>query len=263
MRCHEVRALYGVYNDSELDPKTTCKMEGHLEVCAQCRSYIESEWSLESRIEAVLRGGEKDAALWHKIESGVAVVTATSERSWWNWKGTSIGLGIAAALVIGVIMFIDFRTDPFSLRAISGPLASHHASFVAGAMSAQFVDVPPPEELDLTKGRLDRRAFTLVPSSSKFEKRGARLCHIEGTPVAWIMGRSGDKLVSVVAMRAVELALFPALSKRLADGNDIACFNAGAYEIGARRVDEHVVCLIGDVPHSEVESLLASISVPD
>ena len=47
MKCEEVRSLFFLYLDSELDPRTVQEVNLHLESCAQCRE----RWSFETALE--------------------------------------------------------------------------------------------------------------------------------------------------------------------------------------------------------------------
>lgn len=255
MRCHELRTLSGAYLDSELDTKTSIEIEQHLGNCAKCHAFFEGERRVDARIHAALQSGEKDELLWSRIEAQVAGVTAApiAKRSWWMAGAYAIAASIALAITL-------LAWPKPSGNNLVAAVAVDHAKYLAGNMPSQFMDEPAPEALKLTHGRLDREAFSILPSATAFKPEGKRLCKLNGVPVAWMMGKSGGMPVSVIVMKREELAAFPALEQRFTEGHRIACFKAGDYQFGARRVDDHVICIVGDLPRPEIESLLASVS---
>lgn len=255
MRCHEVRALCGAYLDSELDTKTSIEIEQHLGNCAKCHAFFEGERRVDARIRNALQAGAKDELLWSRIEAHVTGLAdaPAAKRSW--WKGG--GFAAAASVALAITLIAWPKPSPNDLVAA---VAVDHAKYLAGNMPSQFVDEPAPEVLELTHGRLDREAFSILPPAASFKSEGKRLCKLNGVPVAWMMGNSGGTPVSVIVLKREELAGFPALEQRFAEGHRIACFKAGEYEFGARRVDDHVICIVGDLPRPQIKSLLASVS---
>ena len=79
MRCDEVQTLHGPCLDSELDARTTLKIEQHLKSCPECARLFAEEQKLEARLKASLNQGTKTPALWEGIER--AVVDAAARES--------------------------------------------------------------------------------------------------------------------------------------------------------------------------------------
>lgn len=256
MRCHEVRSLGSAFADSELDAKTSFEIEQHLQNCASCARHLDTERRLDERIDAVLRHGAKDEVLWKRIEAGLREGPPAAAKSRW-WKPAL--LAAAACLMAAAVWFIGSPEDR-SPGNLTAALATDHAKYLAGNMPPQFDHEPPAEILAKANGRLDRDAFHLLPSGVEFTPEGKRLCHIKGVPIAWIVGRADGRPVSVVALRDAELAAFPELAARFREGHVIACSESGGFTIAARRVADHVVCLVGDVPRPRLEALAAAVS---
>jgi anti-sigma factor RsiW len=78
MKCNEVQTMQGLYLDSELDAKTTLKIEQHLAGCPACARLFAQEQKLEARITAGLNRGSRTAALWAQIEREVTVASSAS-----------------------------------------------------------------------------------------------------------------------------------------------------------------------------------------
>ena len=72
MKCDEVQNLNGPYLDSELDAKTTLKIQQHLAVCPACARVFAAEAKLDARMMAGLKQGRRTAALWEQFEQQVA-----------------------------------------------------------------------------------------------------------------------------------------------------------------------------------------------
>jgi anti-sigma factor RsiW len=257
MRCHEARALDTAYLDSELDSRTSLEIDQHLADCAGCRRYFEVQQKLDVRIDAVLRGGTRDPQLWNQIEAKLSENSSPVLVKHW-WKRTTV-FAIAASVAL-VITWVAWPRSP--ANPLVAAVAVDHLKYLNGSMPPQFEGEPSSEVLARTDGRLDRSAFFKLPASARFTPKGKRLCKIEGVPIAWMMGSSAGTPVSVVVMKQSEITNFPALLKRFEDGRRIACFKAGDFEFGARLVEGHVVCAIGDLPRPEIEHLLASVETP-
>lgn len=254
MRCHEARALDMAYLDSELDNRSSLEIDLHLADCPGCRRYFEAQQKLDVRIDAVLREGTRDDQLWSRIEEKLTEVSSPhSGRRWWR-RASAFAI---AASVAPAITWIAWPRPPGN--ALVAAVAVDHLKYLNGNMPPQFEEEPSSEVLARTGGRLDRSAFFKLPNPARFTPEGKRLCRIEGVPIAWMVGTSAGTPVSVIVMRQIEITRFPGLRERFDDGHRIACFKAGDFEFGARLMDGHVVCVIGDLPRPQIELLLASV----
>lgn len=252
MRCHEIRALCSAYLDSELDTKTSFDMEQHLRDCEGCRLFFEGERRVDERVFEALRAGGKDDALWRGIEAKLTASARPPTRAWWKVAA----LAAAAMVVLALSLVLWPHTPPLDLAEA---VAVDHAKYLAGNMPAQFADEPPADAISFTNGRLDRTAFSLLPPLSAFQPEGKRLCHLQGVPVAWMMGRAEGRPVSVIVLRIEELSQFPDLKKRFAEGHRIACGESGGFQFAAREVGDYIICAVADAPRANLERLVASV----
>jgi hypothetical protein len=111
--------------------------------------------------------------------------------------------------------------------------------------------------------QLDAAAFAYLPSRATFSSSGARLCHVQGMPVALILGHSGQTPVSMIVLKKSELDHFPYIKQRLESGDPIVCSRSGRYQFAARFVDDHVVCVVGDTSRPALENLLKTVRRAD
>lgn len=255
MRCHETRVLASPYLDSELDTKTSFVIEQHLQNCASCRAWFNGAERVEARLHASLRTGTRDAALWTHIESLVLPSESPAPKKPRRWFISSAIAASIALVATALLLLFGGRTDTLASAA-----AADHAKFLAGTMSAQFTDDPPSDITERTGGRLGPEAFSILPPGTSFVPEGKRLCSIDGSPIALIMGRANGHPVSIIVMDDREIDRFPAMKKRLEEnGQPIACSEVGDFQVGARRVGRHIVTAVAELPRPQVEALLASI----
>lgn len=259
MRCHEVRNLFGPYVDSELDAKTSFEIEQHLESCADCARVFKAERDLDGRIFSALRRGEKTEGIWAKLEAQIS-----SPTFWGRIKrirpSTLVGLGVCLAVAVGLLaVFVGSNLRRLDLAVA---VEKDHRAYLEGTMAPEFAG-PLPEEIARTlSGRLDARAFSTLPSAAGFRAEGARVCHLSGVPVAWIMGRYQGIPVSLIVLKTSELTHFPGAKRRIASGEPVICTRTGSFQFAARVVGEQVVCAVAETSKTQLEDLVKSVRGP-
>lgn len=254
MRCHEARELCGPYLDSELDARTSLEIEHHLEHCAECARVFEAERKMEERIVAALSSGQRDAALWRRIEGRLV----EPHRSWHlaRWIPLPKPVVLGAAVVVVALLALWPRERELDLAAA---VAADHEEYLAGQLRSQFDTQPPTEVLAPTEGRLDAEAFDKLPVAADFRAEGKRLCHLAGVPVAWTLARLGELPVSVVVLRREELQRFPEMRERIQRGHAVVCSRAGRFQFAARVVGDHVVCAVAETSRARLEELVKTV----
>ncbi len=257
MKCNEIRDLVLAYLDSELDAKTSQEIQLHLQSCPECAQIFESEEKFNERLSGVLRAGKHSPGLWEEIESRLR----RQRRSAWffsRWKPVALG-SLAGLLAVGAVTaLILFRSGALSLDLASAG-EKDHIEFVQGKMTPEFTGALPEEIVRKLEGRLDAAAFGKVPKTAGFRSAGSRLCHLEGVPVAWTLGRCDNVPVSLIVFKKSELEHFPKARKRLAAGEPIVCTRTGRFQFAVRVAGDHVVCAIADISKRMLEDLLESI----
>ena len=253
MKCAEVRKFVRLYLDSELDAKQSFEVQQHLELCAECAGLFEAEKKFDQRLGRFLRSADAAPALWKKIEAQIAPAPLAKFKAFWP-------LALAASLIIatGVAFFARSRN-----LDLAKAVEECHSAYVHQITTPEFSGPVPEKIAQQFDGRLDAEAFAYRPSERAFTTSGARLCHVEGVPVALILGHCAETPVSMIVFRKSELDHFPETKRKLESGDPIACSRSGRYQFAARFVDDHVVCIVGDEPRPALEDLLRTVRGAD
>jgi len=253
MKCAEVRKFVRLYLDSELDAKHSFEVEQHLESCGECAGLFQAEKKFDERLDRFLGRGQPTRALWEKIEAQIAPMPFTKLNVLWT-------LALAASLIIaaGVVFFARSRS-----LDLANAVEECHSAYVHQLTTPEFSGPVPDKIAQQFGGQLDAEAFAYLPSRTTFSSSGARLCHVEGVPVALILGHCAETPVSMIVLNKSELDHFPTMKQRLESGDPIVCGRSGRYQFAARFIDDHVVCVVGDTPRPVLENLLKTVRRAD
>jgi anti-sigma factor RsiW len=249
VKCAEVRKFVRLYLDSELDIEHSFEVERHLESCAECTGLFEAEKKFDDRLGGFLRGGQATRALWENVEAQIAPKRFAKLRAFWP-AALAAGLIIAA----GAVFLLKSRT-----LDLANAVEECHSAYVHQLTTPEFSGAVPEKIAQQLDDQLDVAAFAYLPSRTTFSSGGARLCHVEGVPVALIFGHNGATPVSMIVLKKSELDHFPTMKQRLESGDPIVCGRSGRYQFAARFVDDHVVCVVGDTPRQVLEDLLKTV----
>lgn len=259
MKCNEIRNLALAYLDSELDAKTSQEIQLHLQSCAECAELFAREEKFNERVFRVLRVGQSTPAIWEKVESRLR----PQRRSSWffpRWKAVALG-SVATLLVVGLVVALAVLRSGASSLDLAKAVEKDHREFLQGKMTAEFSGALPDEIARKLGDRLDAAAFSKAPTTGGFRSEGARLCHLDGVPVAWTLGHFKDVPVSLIVFKKSELDHFPEVQQRLKTGEPIVCTRTGRFQFAVRFAGDHVVCAIANTSKQMLEDLLKS--VPD
>ena len=253
MKCPEARKLVRIYLDSELDAKATQEIGLHLESCAECAELFAAEERIESRVVEVLRRGRRSASVWERVEAQIKPAR--------RFAGLNLRWAFAVAVAIALIatVMVWRVTRPLDLAAA---VEHCHDAYVQRLTSPEFTGSVPDEIARQFGDRLDVAAFSFRPASAAFSSQGARYCHVGDVPVALILGNFQGKPVSLIVLKRSELEHFPNTKRRLASDDPIVCGRAGRFQFASRLVNDHVICVVADVPRLQLEELLRTVNKP-
>ncbi len=253
MKCAEVRKFVRLYLDSELDSKHSFEVEQHLESCAECAGLFEAEKRFDERLGSFFRRGGAARALWKDIEAQVAPMRFAKVKTLWP-------AALAASVLVAAVAVFFAKSRTLDL---ANAVEECHSAYVHQLTAPEFTGALPDKIARQLDDQLDAAAFAYRPSGTAFSSSGARLCHVEGVPVALILGRSGETPVSMIVLKKSELDHFPNAKQQLESGDPIVCGRSGRYQFAARLIDDHVVCVVGDRPRLVLEDLLKTVRRAD
>ncbi len=72
MKCDQVKAVIGLYLDSELDGRSAQEVRAHLEQCPDCAALYRDEQAFDEALRARLKPSAPTAPLWKREEALVA-----------------------------------------------------------------------------------------------------------------------------------------------------------------------------------------------
>ena len=259
MKCEEVKSLFFLYLDSELDPRSVQEVNLHLEVCPSCRERWSFETALEesvTRAGASAHGSRGDfdwSELGARVEASTQRATETRTSST-TYRQRLLALGVAAGFLLvtfGIWVQI-FSTTRVS--AVAHSAAAHHEKYLAGKSPIQ-VSGSAESVAEFFAGEL---SFPVrVPGSDSFSRLvGARRCSFLGEPVAYVAYEIGGRPVTVIlGPRHPPEALMDAIAVA-PDG----ILEENVREYGAIFSTAHGIFFgaVGHASFAELEALLAA-----
>ena len=254
MKCNEARRLVRLYLDSELDAKTSLEVEKHIESCDECAGLFEAEKKFDARIYDALNQGGRTAALWAAAEAPIEPA-----RPFFTWPKFAFATAAAAVALVAVVYFHASATS----LELANAAGECHNAYVEGITSPEFTGDVPEKIAREFGNKLDKAAFSYRPAANGFATQGARFCHVDGVPVALIMGRYEETPVSIIVFKRSQLEHFPKTRERFESGHAVVCSRTGRYQFAARFLDGHVVCMVGEAPRPVLERLLNSVTHAD
>src|SRR5438067_9306219 len=253
MKCAEVRKFVRLYLDSELSAEHSLEIEQHLESCAECAGLFEAEKEFDDRLGRFLRGGRSTRVFWEKIEAQITPTPSAKIKKLWP-------LALAASITIATS--VVFLTKSRNLD-LANAVEECHSAYVHQITTPEFNGPVPDKIAQQFGGQLDTAAFAYLPSQTTFSSSGARLCHVEGVPVALILGHCGETPVSMIVFKKSEIDRFPETKRKLESGEPIARSHSRRYQFAARLVDDQVVLGVVDRPRPALEDLLRTVRRAD
>jgi Zn-finger nucleic acid-binding protein len=202
MRCHEVRQLFFLYHDSELDPRSVQEVNLHLEACPDCRGL----WAREGRLEeAIARAAWEGAGPledfpWEEVEARIRAARAR-RRVPGGWAGAALALLLAA---VAALVFLQVNRSAPGAEAAAHSAMEHHEKYLAGKSPVQVRGPESRSVRDFYAGELGFEVVVpegeriAVAAGVEAELVGARRCTFLGGPVAYVTYRIGGQDVTAI-----------------------------------------------------------------
>ena len=214
MRCHEVRQLFFLYLDSELDHRAVQEVNLHLESCPECRERWSREVLVEEAVGRTARriAGPADDFPWGRLEERIGGAGAKKPRPGRVAALMAIlGLAVLGLALIGVAAWAFLRSPPALEVAVRSAI-EHHEKYLAGGSPLQ---VPSADAAEVRRFYAGRLGFEVsVPSTASTASTGdggsgerptgdvrllgARRCTFLGGPVVYATYRVESEDVTVI-----------------------------------------------------------------
>ena len=246
LACEEAEPLLEAFQANELDGVTSLAVEEHIEQCPLCQKRM--RWNAEA--DASLR---RLAEMTPRMSSALRVDVFAMARGEQRPVAMSFrrrALAVAATIaMLAVASLWYFRTP----RAPDAMLfVQNHVQTVAKAEPVELQTSDPSEAEQWLRDRLP--FAPAVPRTSDYQLVGARLCHIENQPVAFLLYRRHGQPISCFVsnhsqkrLRGFDTTLDDQIRLGTCEGKNVAAWDA----------DHSSYVLVGDVPR---ESLVAFAS---
>ncbi len=242
MRCDDAGRFLGAYLDSELDPKTSLEIAGHLEQCTGCRERFAAEGRLERAILTQAAKPEPgDEGLWQQALSRAR----RSRRSRWAWAA-----GIAAVAALALLVW---KLAP-EKESLAADIRKDYQEYRSGQWTLDIVS----SESKAVEAYFQERMGLAVSVPSKLGDLtlvGGRKCSLRGVPTAFLLYRREGADISLFIFSANQLDHFPATGGI----QDPLVDEKGEVPVVAVRSDWKVVCATGPVTSSELASLCRAL----
>lgn len=200
MRCEEVRQFISAYLDSELDTKNNLEVEEHLEQCSQCRSVYEAQYKFEHNIRQHLRSDKSTEEAW---QQALRKLKARPSPRFRILQAVGLTVVLLAFSIFGVYRWNISHQD------LSRFAVSSHEKYVTDQLPL-IIHSSSAEEIE--NYFKDKLSFELkIPRTLSVKGArlvGARMCHLNNVPVAYLVYYIDNKPVSVFLMHEDEAVQF-------------------------------------------------------
>lgn len=211
MNCPEVRGLFSLYIDSELDERSAFEFARHLESCPTCAERFAAEQALATHIvEIVAPSRTPTPELWRGIER--SLLQRRGSRRWLTKTAAAL------VFVAGLSGFAAWLTQDRAEQGLPHELIAMHRKVLEG------LELPQAEAADAGDVAAffhDRVPFA-VPIPRRLDVRGVRLCSLRGQYLALVFAQDAATPVSVFVLPSAVLDAFPAAAAQLGAESTLA-----------------------------------------
>src|SRR3989338_2597888 len=200
MRCEEVLELIGAYLDSELDVKSNVEVEEHLSHCPECQKVYKSQHQFERNIKEYLKTDPSIEKSWQRALNSLEHEISPRR----------FVFRMAAAIVaLFLVVFFGWHQYNSANYDLSRFAIKSHEKYIAHQLPLMIHSSSAEEVENYFKGKL---SFDLkIPRNLPLKDArlaGARMCHLNKVPVAYLVYYVDNKPVSVFIMHGSEAVQF-------------------------------------------------------
>lgn len=186
MTCGEVREILFAFLDNELDAALSIEVQRHMEHCPQCANEVETERTIQKRLEVVMEQGAGDwPAQEHSFTAALANAAPPRGRRVRAWQVVTVG--VAATLLLGFFVqrYMRAGSTPSHTSSLVDLLVADFDHFLTEGRPVQIASTDRIEVSEWLNGKTGL-AVTLPASKGIHCKLiGARKCKLNGQPAAF------------------------------------------------------------------------------
>ncbi|MCR4290967.1 MAG: zf-HC2 domain-containing protein [Candidatus Scalindua sp.] len=250
MNCKEARRYINLFFDSELDSKTNFEISEHLSSCDDCSTRFAQEERLEKSFVSIFKEDKDPKAdvTWEKVISLFRDQTESEE----DMRSDSWSLGKylvpAAAVVIGIIimLIVYSRQEP---RELTVAAQKCHMEYMTNKIVPSIESISPGEVTRYFSGKFTFPVdISEIPEikSHHIKLFGAKVCHLNGVSVAYVMYHCCNAPVSVFIISAKDIETFSDM-KQYIEGDRILFKSADGITFVAVPTKQNTfACVVAD-----------------
>lgn len=240
MNCHEIKEYLYPFLDGELDNQASQLVKEHLSSCPLCDLEFKQERDLNNLIR---EGIPREKASFELRERIIGIL---ERKRVMPLRAVPAGIVAILLLVISVPSLFRARSFPVFSEAIT-----HHIHFLQDKTP---MEISSGNTAEIKKWLQDRMEFmVMVPDLSQqgLVLLGARVCHLGGKKVAYLMYEKGEHDISVFMFDAKGMR-FPKAKRVTINKKTFYLSKEKGYN-SALWIDEGIACVfVSDLSEAEL-----------
>ena len=250
MNCKAARRYINLFLDSELDSKTNFEISEHLSSCEECNTRFTQEERLEKSLVSILKEDKDPKAdeTWERMISRFSHQAVSEESLRLGFWSLGKYLVPAAAAVIGIIimLIVYSRQEP---RELTVAAQKCHMEYMTNQIVPSIESISPGEVTKYFSGKFTFSVdISEIPEikSHHIKLFGAKVCHLNGVSVAYVMYHCCNAPVSVFIISSEDVESFSDI-KQYIDGEMMISRSAdGITFVAVPTKQNTIVCIVAD-----------------
>lgn len=252
MNCREIRHYINLYLDSELDAKTDLAISEHLAICEQCNKRFSHEQKIEQGLFSLFFAPKDIVEEKREINKIWAKLALMIDKEDKDMRGVSPRLNkryfiltpaISAVIAIALLLIVYYfpRSEELIISA-----SKCHQEYLENRIVPTIKTQIPQEVTDYFTKQLNY-AIKLPAYNNNTNKAkliGARICHLKGIQVAYVMYNYQSLPLSLFFLGERELDNFPDEKWMLSKHGCIEKRNIFGSNLVAMRTNGTIVCAV-------------------
>jgi len=250
MNCKETRRYINLFLDSELDSKTSFEISEHLSSCDDCSTRFAQEERLEKSFVSIFTEDKDPKAdvTWEKVISRFSDQAESEEDMRSGFWSLGRYLVPAAAAVIGIIimLIVYSRQEP---RELTVAAQKCHIEYMTNQIVPSIESISPGEVTRYFSGKFTFPVdISEIPDikSHHIKLFGAKVCHLNGVSVAYVMYHCCNAPVSVFIISAEDIETFSDMKQYIEGDRMLSRSSDGITFVAVPTKQNTFACVVAD-----------------